>query len=626
LETHVTILKSRLDEANLEKLLAVPNEHVHRFIADAIELCNPSSVFVVTDDPDDINRVRRMAIETGEEAVLATEGHTIHYDGLHDQARDKARTRYLVPEGETLGKNLRQIERKKGLAEVKGFLKNSMNGKEMAIRFFCLGPINSIFSIPCIQLTDSYYVAHSEDILYRSGYEYFKSIGNKNDFFRFLHSASRLDRFVSVDIKWRRVYIDYIDDTVYITNTQYAGNTVGFKKLALRLAIRKANREGWLAEHMFIMKVLGPEGRRSYFTGAFPSGCGKTSTSMVKGETIIGDDLAYLRHHKGEVYAANVESGIFGIIRSVNSDDDPVIWNVLNRPGEVIFSNVLIANGTPYWIGDGREVPEEGINYSGNWFKGKTDKKGNEIRHSHKNARYTIKLSELDNLDPKADDPEGVPLHGIIYGGRDPDTWVPVQQSFNWAHGALTMGACLESESTAATLGAEGIRTYQPFANLDFISIPLGRYIQNHLDFVKGLNKVPKIFSVNYFLRDKEGNYLNGKQAKRVWLKWMELRVHEEVGALTTPTGYIPKYDDLKRLFKSVLNQDYKKEDYEQQFEIEVTELLAKIRRIRKKYRASVPDAPDILYRLLNAQKYRLLAARAQFGDSIRPSLFEDED
>jgi len=622
----VTILESQLDEANLEKLLAIPNEHVHRFIAEAIELCNPSSVFVVTDDPDDINRVRRMAIEAGEEAPLATEGHTIHYDGLHDQARDKARTRYLVPEGETLGKNLRQIERKKGLAEVKGFLKNSMKGKEMVIRFFCLGPVNSIFSIPCIQLTDSFYVAHSEDILYRSGYEYFQSIGNKNDFFRFLHSASRLDRFVSININGRRVYIDYADDTVYIVNTQYAGNTVGFKKLALRLAIRKANREGWLAEHMFIMTVLGPDGRRSYFTGAYPSGCGKTSTSMVKGEKIIGDDLAYLRHHKGEVYTANVESGIFGIIRSVNSDDDPVIWNVLTRPGEVIFSNVLITNGYPYWLGDNREIPENGVNYSGEWFKGKKDKNRKEIPHSHKNARYTIKLSELNNLDPKADDPEGVPLHGIIYGGRDPDTWVPVQQSFDWAHGVLTMGACLESESTAATLGAEGIRTYQPFANLDFISIPLGRYIQNHLDFVKGLNKIPKIFSVNYFLRDKEGNYLNGKQAKRVWLKWMELRVHEEVGALRTPTGYIPKYDDLKRLFKSVLDQDYKEKDYEQQFETKVTELLAKIRRIRKKYRVSVPDAPDILYRLLDAQKFRLLAARAQFGDSIRPSLFEEEE
>jgi len=624
LETHVTILKSYLDETNLEKLLAIPNEHVHRFVAEAIELCNPSSVFVATDDPDDINRVRRMAIETGEEAPLATEGHTIHYDGFHDQARDKGHTRYLVPEGETLGKNLRQIERKKGLVEVKGFLKNSMKNKEMAVRFFCLGPTNSIFSIPCIQLTDSYYVAHSEDILYRSGYEYFRSIGNTNDFFKFLHSAGRLDRFVSTDIKRRRGYIDYVDDTVYIVNTQYAGNTVGFKKFALRLAIRKANREGWLAEHMFVMTVLGSNGRRTYFTGAFPSGCGKTSTSMVKGEKIIGDDLAYLHHHEGEVYTANVESGIFGIIRSVNSDDDPVIWDVLNRPGEVIFTNILISNGDPYWLGDSREIPEKGVNYSGTWFKGKKDENGNEIPHSHKNARYTIKLSELNNLDPKADDPTGVPLHGIIYGGRDPSTWVPVQQSFNWAHGVLTMGASLESESTAATLGAEGIRAYQPFANLDFISIPLGKYIQNHLDFVKGLNKVPKIFSVNYFLRDKEGNYLNGKQAKRVWLKWMELRVHGEVGALRTPTGYIPKYDDLKRLFKSVLDQDYKEKDYEQQFQIEVTELLAKIRRIKKKYRTSVPDAPDILYRLLDAQRCRLLAARAQFGDSICPSLFED--
>jgi len=417
----------------------------------------------------------------------------------------------------------------------------------------------------------------------------------------------------------RRVYVDLEDEIVYSVNTQYAGNTVGFKKLSLRLAIRKADREGWLAEHMFIMGAHGPNGRVTYFTGAFPSFCGKTSTSMIHGETIVGDDLAYLRKRNGRVRTVNVESGIFGIIQDVNPHDDPTIWQVLTSPGEVIFSNVLVADDMPYWVGDGRQHPEQGMNYSGDWYRGKKDAEDKEIPVAHKNARYTVRLSALANLDGRANDPEGVPVGGIIYGGRDSDTWVPVQQSFNWIHGVITMGASLESETTAATLGQEGVRSFQPMSNLDFVSLPLGRYIQNHLDFAGGIESPPLIFAVNYFLKDKDGNYLNGMSDKNVWVKWMELRVNRDVEATVTPTGHIPKYEDLKRLFREVLNKEYMPAQYVEQFTLRVPEHLKKLDRLERIYRTQVPDTPQILFGILDKQRTRLEEVRQREGEYISP-------
>jgi len=609
------ILKERLDEKNLAKLMVLQNEHLHAFVADAIGLCDPQDVFVCTDDAEDIAQVRRMAVETGEEAPLKIEGHTIHFDGPSDQGRDKKATKYLLKPGVDLGENINSMDRQAGLDEVRGYLEGSMRGRTMLVRFFCLGPTDSTFSISGVQLTDSYYVAHSEDLLYRSGYEQFRKLNGSVDFFRVLHSAGRMENHVSVDVDKRRIYIDLDDEVVYSVNTQYAGNTVGFKKLSLRLAIAKADREGWLSEHMLVMGVHGPNDRVTYFTGAFPSACGKTSTAMLPGETVIGDDLAYLRKIEGTVHAVNAESGIFGIIRDVNPDDDPVIWEVLNSPGEVIFSNVLVNDSVPYWMGGGRDIPDEGVNYQGKWTKDMKD-----VDPSHKNARYCIRLRKLANLDPKADDPAGVPVGGIIYGGRDSDTCVPVQQSFDWTHGVVTMGASLESETTAATLGAQGVRTWQPMSNLDFVSIPLGQYIQNHLEFQEHLERVPSIFAVNYFQKGPDGKYLTGMNDKRVWVKWMERRVNGDVDTIRTPTGFIPKYADLKRLFKEVLDRDYPEDAYVEQFSLRVTGSLEKIDRIEEIFRTRVADTPQVLFDTLDAQRQRLEAARKQHGDLIAPA------
>jgi len=614
------LLKENLTAENYEKLVAVENTKMHDFVADAIELCSPSSVHICTDSPDDVTYIRQLALKTGEETALAIPGHTCHFDGYHDQARDKAKTKYLLSPGSELGVSLNSIDRTTGVAEVRSFLKDSMKDREMLICFFCLGPTDSVFSTPCIQITDSPYVAHSETILYRLGYGQFKKIGNSPDFFRFLHSEGELENCVSKNIDKRRVYVDLEDNIVYSVNTQYGGNTIGLKKLSLRLAIQKASAEGWLAEHMFIMGAHGPGGRVTYFTGAFPSACGKTSTSMIPGQTIVGDDIAYLRRIDGVMKSVNVEKGIFGIIRDVNSQDDPIIYEALTNPGEVIFSNVLVDSQLkPHWLGMGSELPTEGINHSGQWHKGKTDADGNEITASHKNARYTLNISELSNKDPRLDDTDGVPVGGIIYGGRDSDTWVPVEQAYNWSEGILIKGAALESETTAATLGKEGLRTFNLMSNLDFLSIPLGRYIQNNLDFAKGVENPPMIFSVNYFLKSSDGKYLNGMADKKVWILWAELRVNGEVDVIETPTGMIPEYEDLAALFRQHLGREYSKADYIRQFTIRIQENLAKLDRVEKVYREKVSDTPRILYDTFDTVRQRLRAAADKHGDCICP-------
>jgi len=613
-------LKERLTKENYEKLVALDNLKMHEFVADAIELTSPASVFVFTGSDADFDYIRKLAIETGEEIPLNLPGHTCHFDGYYDQARDKMKTKYLLPPGSQLGESLNSIDKATGLEEVRSFLKDSMVGREMLICFFCLGPTGSDFSIPCIQITDSPYVAHSETILYRVGYEQFREIGSSSDFFRFLHSEGVLENAVSKNIDKRRVYIDLEEDTVYSVNTQYGGNTIGLKKLALRLAIQKASRECWLAEHMFVMGAHGPDGRVTYFTGAFPSACGKTSTSMLPGQTIIGDDIAYLRKKNRQVRCVNVEKGIFGIIRDVNTEDDPIIYEALTKPGEVIFSNILIDdNKKPYWLGMGTELPTEGLNHSGKWHKGKKDARGNEITASHRNARYCLSIMDLINCDPLIDDPEGVPVGGVIYGGRDSDTWVPVEQAFNWTEGIIIKGACLESETTAATLGAVGVRTFNLMSNLDFLSIPLGRYIQNNLDFAKDIDNAPLIFSVNYFLKDKDGKYLNGMADKKVWILWAELRVNGDVDAIETPTGLIPKYEDLAKLFKDHLNAKYSQADYVNQFTVRIPENLAKIDRVEKIYKEKVSDAPQVIFDTFAQVRSRLKGAGDKQGDYISP-------
>jgi len=612
-----------LDKKNLEKLKALNNTHILRIVQDFITLCKPSKVTVITDIFEDIEYCRQKAIEVGEETELETEGHTIHFDGFYDQARDKEKTKVLIPKGEYASPWINTADRDEGLKEILNIMDGVMSGKECLVRFFCLGPKDSKFTICALQLTDSFYVAHSEDLLYRTGYEEFKKLNGSRNFFYFIHSAGELDGYVSKNVSKRRIYIDLLENRVLTINNQYAGNSLGLKKLALRLAINKSNNEDWLAEHYFILGIrpIGKD-RISYFCGAFPSACGKTSTAMLSGQLIIGDDIAYLRKwDDGYAHTVNIEKGIFGIIKDVSSKNDPVIYDALTTPREAIFSNVLVKDGKPYWIGMGKKIPRKGINFSGNWQDGKKDEKKDSIPYAHPNARYTLRINELSNADPKLEDPNGVPVRGIFYGGRDSDTLPPILESLNWEHG-IFIGASIESETTSATLGTVGVRKANPMANLDFLVIPLGKYLKNHQKFGNSLEFCPKVFATNYFLK-KDGKYLNGMLDKKIWLIWAEGRTHNDFDAIKTPIGLIPKFADLNHLFDIELNKIYTENDYLEQFKIRVSNLFNKLDRVEKMFRAE-KNIPYFFWNIVNQQRSNLLELKESYiEDEISPLEFQ---
>jgi phosphoenolpyruvate carboxykinase (GTP) len=260
----------------------------------------------------------------------------------------------------------------------------------------------------------------------------------------------------------------------------------------------------------------------------------------------------------------------------------------------MIFSNVLVNEGIPYWLNMGipeDEYPTEGLNHIGKWVKGKKDSNGNVVEVAHKNARYTMRIKELENADPNYNDPDGLIIDGVLYGGRDSDTNVPVSQALSWEHGVY-MGSIIESETTAATLGQAGVRKSSPMAIMDFMVVPFGRYLKNHIDFGTKLSRTPKVFSTNYFLKHK-GRYTNEKVDKKVWLLWAEGRVHKDYEAIETPIGYIPKYEDIKALFMQVFDREYTEEMYVQQFSIRVKKHLEKLERMEELYgdEEGIPDA-----------------------------------
>jgi phosphoenolpyruvate carboxykinase (GTP) len=614
----------------MRALDALGNGRVKELIEEYAALCEPKTITVLTDSDDDRDYIRRLALSNQEERPLRTYGHTIHWDGYNDQGRDTKNTRVLLPKGKSMSAGINTVDRDAGLIEVEELLRGSMRGREMLVSFYCLGPKGSRFSLLAMQITDSAYVTHSETMLYRPGFEEFKRLASENrqdEFFFFVHTSGELDeRHNTKHVDKRRIYVDLEAGRVFTVNNQYAGNSVGLKKLALRLAIHKANDEDWLCEHMFIAgihrKDKAGKPRVTYFTGAYPSACGKTSTAMIPGQTVVGDDIAYLRADEkdGTAHAVNVEQGIFGIIADVNPVDDPVIYQALTTPRELIFSNILVKDGAPYWLNMGKDLPKDGENFAGAWHDGMNGPDGKPVLSAHKNARYTIRLSELANVDAKLHDPQGVPVRAVLYGVRDASTNVPIAQARSWQHGVM-LGASIETEKTAAAIGREGEIAHDPMSNMDFLVVPLGTYLTNHLRFGEMLETPPLIFTTNYFLK-KEGKFLNEKVDKKVWLEWAEGRVHGEFDAIDTPVGFIPKYEDLKQLFKDVFHKDYSQAAYDEQYSIRATQLLEKFARIEKIYEKEA-DVPEAFWTELREQVTRLEAARDEHGDVILPSVFE---
>jgi len=622
----IETLRAKLSPEQFAKVEKIKNPEFWKFLAETIELCGPDRVFVCDDSPEDLVAIRTKALETGEEKPLSHSGHVYHFDPEWDQGRATLDTKVLVPEGVNFGKEISVKNVDEANKEMDELMRGAMEGREMLVLVSCLGPVGSKFSIIGVQVTDSPYVVDNERLLYRGGYKEMMRQSEAEGggrFFKFVHSSGSLDQ------SGRRIYMDPFNGITRSVNTQYGGNTIGLKKLAMRLAMRagledggRAENERWLTEHMLVMGVKGLEseghgGRRTYMIGAFPSMCGKTSTAMIPNAEVVGDDIAYIRNIDGEARAVNVEAGVFGILQGVNPDDDPQLMRAMEESGDVVYSNVLVHDGAkgkePFWTGKSSAVPEHGENFAGQWEKGCLDANGKPVPASHPNSRVTISLKDFENVDAEAlDNPDGVKVSAVVYGGRDPSTSVPVMEALDWQNGLMVMGMCLESETTAATVeGAKQKKiAFNPASNIDFLSMSVADYVGHNRRFFEGLSGQPKFFGVNYFLQGADGEFLNGKNDKWVWYQWIEKRVNGEVDVVETPIGGIPKYEDLVPLFKELLGKDYIREEYEEQFAIRKDKILEKIARVRAVYKDSSrvgENVPLELFEQLDRQEASLL-------------------
>jgi len=612
-----------LDPASRDKLTKIKNEEAIIKIANAVALCEPESVFVVTGSDADEQWVRDYSLRKGEEHSLAKDRHTYHFDLPMEQARLVNQTFYIVNPDEKYNTMAKAMLRTEAHAYVRENMRGIMKGKTLMIGFFIRGPKGASAATPAIEISSSTYVFHSAALLYRNCYEDFDAeVERRGFFFTNLHSegANRPE-----DVPNARILMDRSWQTTFSAFCTYAGNTLLMKKGNHRFSVDYATyyRRGTeLSEHMFVTGMTGPGGRKTYIVGAAPSGCGKTTTAMV-GTHFVGDDLAQMWiADDGTMRACNPEQGIFGIVEDVNEGGDPHLMKCLRGDGvEVIYSNILVTNGKPYWVGCGEEIPAKGINFQGMWHKGKLDADGKLIPPSHKNARCTLKCETIANHDVEANaDPAGVEVKVVTYSGRDADTMPPVWVASSPDAG-VAIGASIVSKATATEIGATGVRR-QPWANAPFIPGDLADYMGSQFEFFNNakVKDKPVIAGLNYFLthanRGGEGDGLLGeKRDVKVWMGWLERYAHDEMTGIETPIGLIPKYDDLKALFAEI-DKNYPIELYNMQFALYVDNIVKRIDLQTSAY-GQLSNLPPQLFEVYKAQKAGLLALKEKYGPVV---------
>jgi phosphoenolpyruvate carboxykinase (GTP) len=623
------IFSEKLDAENLAKLDKIKTEDALLKIANAIAFCEPDSVWISTGSKADMEKTRQMSLDKGEEAPLAMNGHTIHYDLPEEQGRIVDRTFYIVNDGEDTSVLAKKMARDESLAYVKKHMSGIMKGKTMLVGFFSRGPAGAKLALPALEITSSTYVMHSGDILYRHVYDRFdEQVRRSGRFLTNVHGEG-LNR--PEDLPNARVFMDRSWLTTFAMFCTYAGNTLLLKKGNHRFAVDLANYYGGgveLSEHMFITGIKEDNGRLTWFAGAAPSGCGKTTTAMA-GTDFVGDDLAQMWiADDGTMRAINPENGIFGIVADVNREGDPHLMECLREPGtEVIWSNVLIDDKkVPHWTGNGEEHPDRGVNFQGDWHKGKTDAKGKEIPISHPNARCTLRCEAIANYNKTfGDSPDGVPTKVITYSGRDADTMPPVWVGKSPDHGVV-IGASIVSAATATEVGATGVKR-QPWANAPFIPGPLADYMKTQFDFFNSPKFSdagrPILAGLNYFLtheaRGGEGKKLLGeKRDVKVWLTWLAKFASGDVDAIETPVGLIPHYEDLEKLFSSIIGKEYPQALYDKQFSIHVDKILDRIALQREAF-GKEKGLPEKLFQVYDEWNKGLLELKKTYGAIVSP-------
>jgi phosphoenolpyruvate carboxykinase (GTP) len=618
------LFEDRCSQETVTRLSRITDGEILLKIANAIAMMNPDEVFVNTGSEVDLRRVRVMSMAKGEEYPLAMRDHTIHFDLPDEQARIIHRTYYIINVREATSVLAQSMLRGDAYEYVRRHMADIAVGKTLLIGFFNRGPIGAEVAIPALEMTTSTYVMHSANLLYRNVYWQFdEEVQRAGLFFTNVHSEgpNRPE-----DLPQARVFMDRSWLTTYSMFCTYAGNTLLLKKGNHRFVVDLAtyfHRGEQLSEHMFITGLEGPGGRKTYFAGAAPSGCGKTATAMA-GTGFVADDLAQLWiADDGTLRAINPEKGIFGIVRDVGWETDPHLMKALKREGtEVIWSNVLIdEHGLPHWVGSGEELPQAGVNFQGEWWEGKTNGNGESIPLSHPNARCVLENTAVENYDEAAaEDPSGVEIEVITYSGRDSDTMPPVRVARSADHGVV-IGATILSAATSTEIGASGIRR-QPWANQPFIPGPLADYMDAQFAFFNSekLARKPVIAGLNYFLTEKarggEGDGLLGeKRDVKVWLDWLERMAHGEVEGIETPIGFIPKYEDLKPLFAEI-GKEYPRELYDRQFALYADKILTVVELQEEAYRKE-RNVPSRLFEIYREKREGIKALQARFGPVV---------
>ena len=627
-ESALRVFENKMDEPNFSKIKKNAHPDVAIKIANAIAMCDPETIFINTGSDADIDYVKELAITNGEESKLPMEGHTIHFDLQEEQGRIIDRTYYIVNPDVEISSLANKIDRTDALLDIKEKMTGIMKGKTMIIGFYIRGPVGSPVSNPALEITSSAYVIHSAELLYRNAFSYFDKLINQLGYFYANIHSQGLNR--PEDLPHARVYMDRSYQTTYSINCTYAGNTLLLKKGNHRFSVDRAvyeQRGAELSEHMFITGIEGPGGRVTWFTGAAPSGCGKTTTAM-SGDHFVGDDLSQMWiDHEGVIRSINPECGVFGIVKDVNWAGDPRLMECLRQAGtEVIWSNVLIdENGTPQWSGNGEKMPLAGVNFQGPWKRGLLDEHGEEVPISHPNSRCTLSSTALANYAEIAEDPKGVGIRVVTYSGRDSDTMPPVWAAKNSDYGVV-IGACIVSAATATEVGATGVRR-QPWANAPFIPGSLGNYMEAQFKFFGNekiaKDKHPVMAGLNYFLtRQARGGdskaLLGEKNDVKVWLGWLERKVYNEVDVIKTPIGLLPVFGDLKMLFRKIIEKEYMEDLYVKQFSLYVDHIIARIDLQLQSYRKE-SNIPETLFRILNEQREGLLSLKDAYGSIVTP-------
>ena len=523
------------------------NKYITDWVEEQVKLCRPDSVVWIDGSEEQLASIRAEGFRTGELIKLNEEilpGCVYHRSALNDVARVEARTFICCEKQEDAGPTNNWMDPKEMREMLRGIYDGCMRGRTMYVIPYSMGIVGSPFAKYGIELTDSIYVVVSMAIMTRVGTDVYAAIVG-DDYIKGLHAKADLDA--------EKRYIVHFpqDNTIMSVNSGYGGNVLlGKKCFALRIASCLGRDEGWLAEHMLILGVENPQGEVRYVCGAFPSACGKTNLAMlippeVYRETgwkcwCVGDDIAWLRPGPdGRLWAVNPENGFFGVAPGTSEKTNP---NALHSTMKnSIFTNVVLKpDGTVWWEGMDKNPPHGALNWKGEPWDPESGEPG-----AHPNSRFTAPAKNCPCISPEFDNPAGVPISAIVFGGRRAKTAPLVYQSRDWAHGVF-VGSIMASEKTAAAEGKVGETRRDPMAMLPFCGYHMADYWQHWLDMAEKITNPPVICNVNWFRTDDAGHFIwPGFGDNLRVIEWVLKRAFGEADATETPIGFVPKPEDI---------------------------------------------------------------------------------